>query len=44
MDAQESEAGGAESATRWIPGLKLDVAEAAMQFNIQQTGPAALGE
>ena len=23
-------------ATRWIPGLKLDVAEAAMQFNIQQ--------
>jgi sulfonate transport system substrate-binding protein len=23
-------------ATRWIPGLKLDVAETAMQFNIQQ--------
>lgn len=23
-------------ATRWIPGLKADVAEAAMQFNIQQ--------
>lgn len=23
-------------ATRWIPGLKLDVAEAAMQFNVQQ--------
>ena len=26
----------AQVATRWIPGLKLDVAEAAMQFNIQQ--------
>jgi sulfonate transport system substrate-binding protein len=23
-------------ATRWIPGLKLDIAETAMQFNIQQ--------
>jgi len=23
-------------ATRWIPGLKLDVAESAMQFNVQQ--------
>jgi sulfonate transport system substrate-binding protein len=23
-------------ATRWIPGLKLDVAETAMQFNVQQ--------
>ena len=22
--------------TRWIPGLKLDVAETAMQYNIQQ--------
>ena len=22
--------------TRWIPGLELDVAEAAMQYNIQQ--------
>ena len=27
----------AQVATRWIPGLKPDVAEAAMQFNIQQT-------
>jgi sulfonate transport system substrate-binding protein len=27
----------AQVATRWIPGLKADVAEAAMQFNIQQT-------
>jgi ABC-type nitrate/sulfonate/bicarbonate transport system substrate-binding protein len=27
----------AQVATRWIPGLKTDVAEAAMQFNIQQT-------
>lgn len=27
----------AQVATRWIPGLKLDVAEAAMQFNIQQS-------
>ena len=26
----------AQVATRWIPGLKHDVAEAAMQFNIQQ--------
>jgi sulfonate transport system substrate-binding protein len=26
----------AQVATRWIPGLKVDVAEAAMQFNIQQ--------
>ena len=26
----------AQIATRWIPGLKLDVAEAAMEFNIQQ--------
>src|ERR671933_401787 len=26
----------AQTATRWIPGLKPDVAEAAMQFNIQQ--------
>ena len=26
----------ARVATRWIPGLKQDVAEAAMQFNIQQ--------
>jgi sulfonate transport system substrate-binding protein len=26
----------AQVATRWIPGLKLEVAEAAMQFNIQQ--------
>jgi ABC-type nitrate/sulfonate/bicarbonate transport system substrate-binding protein len=26
----------AQVATRWIPGIKLDVAEAAMQFNIQQ--------
>jgi sulfonate transport system substrate-binding protein len=26
----------AQAATRWIPGLKLEVAEAAMQFNIQQ--------
>ena len=26
----------AQVATRWIPGLKTDVAEAAMQFNIQQ--------
>jgi len=27
----------AQVATRWIPGLKLEVAEAAMQFNIQQS-------
>ncbi len=27
----------AQVATRWIPGLKLDVAETAMQFNIQQS-------
>lgn len=27
----------AQVATRWIPGLKQEVAEAAMQFNIQQT-------
>ncbi len=27
----------AQIATRWIPGLKQDVAEAAMQFNVQQT-------
>ncbi|MBI3456499.1 MAG: ABC transporter substrate-binding protein [Candidatus Rokubacteria bacterium] len=26
----------AQVATRWIPGLKLEVAEAAMQYNIQQ--------
>lgn len=26
----------AQVATRWIPGLKPDIAEAAMQFNIQQ--------
>jgi ABC-type nitrate/sulfonate/bicarbonate transport system substrate-binding protein len=26
----------AQVATRWIPGLKLEVAEAAMQFNIEQ--------
>jgi len=26
----------AQVATRWIPGLKLEVAETAMQFNIQQ--------
>jgi hypothetical protein len=26
----------AQIATRWIPGLKTDVAEAAMEFNIQQ--------
>ena len=26
----------AQIATRWIPGLKVDIAEAAMQFNIQQ--------
>ncbi len=26
----------AQVATRWIPGLKADVAEAAMQYNIQQ--------
>jgi ABC-type nitrate/sulfonate/bicarbonate transport system substrate-binding protein len=26
----------AQVATRWIPGLKADVAEAAMEFNIQQ--------
>jgi sulfonate transport system substrate-binding protein len=24
-------------ATRWVPGLKLEVAEAAMEFNVQQT-------
>ena len=27
----------AQVATRWIPGLKPEIAEAAMQFNIQQT-------
>jgi ABC-type nitrate/sulfonate/bicarbonate transport system substrate-binding protein len=27
----------AQVATRWIPGLKADVAEAAMQFNVKQT-------
>ena len=27
----------AQVATRWIPGLKQDVAEAAMQFNVQQS-------
>ncbi len=27
----------AQVATRWIPGLKLEVAEAAMQFNVQQS-------
>jgi len=26
----------AQVATRWIPGLKQEIAEAAMQFNIQQ--------
>ena len=26
----------AQIATRWIPGLKPEIAEAAMQFNIQQ--------
>ena len=26
----------AQIATRWIPGLKHEIAEAAMQFNIQQ--------
>jgi ABC-type nitrate/sulfonate/bicarbonate transport system substrate-binding protein len=26
----------AQVATRWIPGLKVEVAEAAMQFNIKQ--------
>jgi sulfonate transport system substrate-binding protein len=26
----------AQVATRWIPGLKLDIAETAMEFNIQQ--------
>src|SRR5918997_6124103 len=26
----------AQAATRWIPGLKADVAEAAMEFNVQQ--------
>ena len=26
----------AQIATRWIPGLKVDIAEAAMEFNIQQ--------
>ncbi|HZA01959.1 MAG TPA: ABC transporter substrate-binding protein [Hyphomicrobiaceae bacterium] len=26
----------AQVATRWIPGLKLDIAKAAMEFNIQQ--------
>lgn len=26
----------AQVATRWIPGLKVEIAEAAMQFNIQQ--------
>jgi sulfonate transport system substrate-binding protein len=34
MRANPKEA--AQIATRWIPGLKQDVAEAAMQFNIQQ--------
>ena len=27
----------AQVATRWIPGLKIEVAEAAMQFNIRQS-------
>ncbi len=27
----------AQVATRWIPGLKLNMAEAAMQFNVQQS-------
>jgi ABC-type nitrate/sulfonate/bicarbonate transport system substrate-binding protein len=27
----------ADIATRWIPGLRIEVAEAAMQFNVQQT-------
>lgn len=27
----------AQIATRWIPGLKAEIAEAAMEFNIQQT-------
>jgi ABC-type nitrate/sulfonate/bicarbonate transport system substrate-binding protein len=27
----------AQVATRWIPGLKIDVAEAAMQYNIRQS-------
>jgi ABC-type nitrate/sulfonate/bicarbonate transport system substrate-binding protein len=27
----------AQVATRWIPGLKQDVAEASMQFNVQQS-------
>ncbi len=35
MRANPAEA--AKIATRWIPGLKPDVAEAAMQFNVQQT-------
>ena len=26
----------AQVATRWIPGLKTDIAETAMEFNIQQ--------
>ena len=26
----------AQIGTRWIPGLKLDVAETAMEYNIQQ--------
>ena len=26
----------AQIGTRWIPGLKLEVAEAAMEFNVQQ--------
>ena len=34
MRANPKQAG--QVATRWIPGLKVDVAETAMQFNIQQ--------
>ena len=35
MDAHHPK-GAAQVATRWIPGLKPEVAEAAMQYNIQQ--------
>jgi len=35
MRANPNEA--AKIATRWIPGLKQEIAEAAMQFNVQQT-------
>ena len=34
----------AQVATRWIPGLKQEIAETAMQFNIQQAGSALVGE